>query len=158
MNLKPTIATQPEPTGIHARTDLSIEHAPHVNVDRILMTDTLLGAVEKLASDHPGAIVSLSALMNASVVLDADSALGAWGPLFTLDRCRLYGEQIYRLHHDLCNGVPLAALACLRAVQLGYLPEARLHHAIATNDAAVPVTCFELVQQHLPTFGGGHGR
>jgi hypothetical protein len=92
--------------------------------------------------------------MNASVVLDPHAAAGAWAPLFTLDRCRLYGEQIYRLCHDLCDSEPLAALACLRAVQLGFVPEARLHHAIATNDRAVPVTCLELVQQHLPTFGG----
>lgn len=156
MNLKPTITTQPEQTGIHGRTDLSIERAPHVNVDRIVMTDTLLGAVEKLASDHPGAIVSLSALMNASVVFDPDAAAGAWVPLFTLDRCRLYGEQIYRLCHDLCNSEPLAALACLRAVQLGFLPEARLHHAIVANDRAVPLACMELLTEHLPRFG--HGR
>lgn len=153
MKLKPTIAVQPEPMGIHAHTGLSIERAPHVNVDRIVMTDTLLGAVEKLASDHPGAIVALSSLMNASVVLDPDAVAGAWGPLFTLDRCRLYGEHIYLLCHDLCNGEPLAALACLRAVQLGFLPEARLHHAIATNDRAVPLACMDLVTEHLPRFG-----
>lgn len=153
MNLKPTLTTQPKPTGIHARTDLSIERPPHINVDRILMTDTLLGAVEKLASNHPGAIVALSSLMNAAVTFDPDSAMGAWSPLFTLDRCRLYGEHIYHLVQTLCAGSPLAALACLRAVQLGYLPEARLHHAIATTDYAIPATCLDIVRAHLPRFG-----
>ena len=100
------------------------------NETRIEITDTIFTAISKLSEGNPGSITAMAEMMKVVPETDPQNALGVFGFLLSLDSFGIYGSDIWVLFKDICGTNPRHALACLRCVQMGLLPEAELKRAI----------------------------
>lgn len=121
--------------------------------ERIELHDTLMSAVIKLCGGNPGALRACCEMAKTSPTVDPDSFAGGLGPLLSLDTQGIYGPRIWMLFSDVCECDPIKALALLRAVQLGFLSESDLDHAIDNRGQGVDVDAMvAAVKGRLPRF------
>lgn len=93
---------------------------------KITLNDSMIDVIVKLSDGNPGAATALMELIKYTPVIDKDSALGSWGPLFDLDNLDIYGPNIYVLWNDQCLRNAQRFILLLRSVQLGLFPRERL--------------------------------
>lgn len=119
--------------------------------------DSLRDCIIKVAAGNPGALMALASLSEVSASIDPDSAFSSFTAVVSFDGYGIYGTDVYVLQHDICDGNSALVLACLRAVQLGLLPEATLKAACARQDYGgrdtVPARAiYAKVKEELPSF------
>ena len=120
---------------------------------RIELTDDGLSATQKLSEGNPGAMNVCINMLNNSEKIDPDAALGGIGCLLSLDTHGIYGSSIWMLYKDVCGEDIVKTLAVLRSVQLGFLNEKKLIHAIENRGAGIVVDdLYKLVKERLPAF------
>ena len=113
-------------------------------MSKIKLTDTIIDIVLKMSKDNPGAIQTLMEILTGSQRIDPECLFQGLGPLLMLDTYEIYGSDIYILFNDKCNGDVRILLMLLRAVQLGYYPEAKLKQLAADQSRQVNITTEEL--------------
>ncbi|HUA52425.1 MAG TPA: hypothetical protein VMB81_09690 [Candidatus Sulfotelmatobacter sp.] len=94
------------------------------------LTDTPANAVLKLAEGDVAAARACIALIEASQRHDPGSEFGPFTPLVMLDRFKLRGRLIARLH-ALAGGDPRRTLGLLHALRLGAIEPGELARALA---------------------------
>lgn len=92
-------------------------------MSKIQLTDTVLEMIMKMVDGNPGAIMSITELMNNAETIDPQSAFGSISPILSLDTNEIYGSDIYILFNDKCKRDSRKCLLLLRAVQLGLRPQ-----------------------------------
>ena len=121
---------------------------------RIEGTDTPMSALMKLTEGNPGALRVCMEMMELSPKVDPSSFLGPIAPLLSLDTMGIYESRIWMLYKDVCKQDTLAALACLRWVQLGLGSSGALNHAIDNYGDGIEVSKVVAdVMMRLPDFG-----
>ena len=122
------------------------------------MHDSLIDVATKMGEGNPGALTVICQIINNGARIDPDSALGGLGAVLSLDTHGIYGSRIWMLYKDVCGGNLPLMLAALRAVQLGYVPENVLNHAIDNRGAGLDLGEIKTrVAERLPgfSFNGG---
>lgn len=122
---------------------------------RIQLTDTTMSVVIKMSEGNPGAMQVLKNILGKAAAIDPDDAFGALGAILSLDTEDIYGSRIWMLYKDVAGQDLVNMLGLLRAVQLGYLTNTQLQHAI---DHGVPEEGWVQhwvgkVKERLPAFG-----
>jgi hypothetical protein len=103
--------------------------------DRLNLNMSLRDAINTLARHenedgyNPGAVSALTEVTKVAAAVDPQSALGPFGPLLSLDNCRIYGPLVWLLYKDICGQDAVKMIALLRAVQLGYATRDELNKA-----------------------------
>jgi hypothetical protein len=122
---------------------------------RIQLTDTTMDILIKMSDGNPGALTVLMRTMNEGPAIDPQSMLGAISVILSLDTHDIYGSEIWLLYKDVCGQDLTMMLALLRAVQLGFLPETELKHAITRYQMADDrkADLLAKVKERLPLFG-----
>lgn len=120
---------------------------------KIELTDTPMSAMVKVADGNPGAVTVLMRLFAINPEVDPQDIMGGLGPIMTLDSHGIYGSEIWEFWKVMCKGDFVHLLACMRAVQLGYLAEEKLLHAIRNNGEGVDIEeMYNKVKERLPQF------
>lgn len=113
-----------------------------------------LDCVMAISGGNPGAVRVCIAILQRGAEIDPDSALGAVGGLLALDTHHIYESRVWQLFKDVCRESLTDTLGILRAVQLGFLSEQTLNHAIDSDRAVVDVAAeLARVRDALPRFG-----
>lgn len=121
---------------------------------RIELNDTPISAVAKLSEGNPGALSVCMQMLQRGGDIDPDGILGGLGCILCLDSYAIYGTRIWMLYKDVCGEDLMKTVAMLRAVQLGFLKEAKLHHAVNNYGDGIDVDALLVeVQEFLPKFG-----
>lgn len=97
---------------------------------RLASDDSLHQMVLKLADGNPMAVEVLVELAQTASGIDADYALGGYGPMITLDVLGIYGDRIARLYTDVSGREVLMTHALLLAAKTGLVGKGTLNHAI----------------------------
>jgi hypothetical protein len=109
-------------------------------------------AALKLAEGIPGAIIVLVGLRSKVATIDP---VESWfNYMETLDRCEIYGGDIWRLYKGSCDSKPGRFAVLLRSVDLGILTPERVR-AAATSDSPTPFDFADLVGRirfRIPAF------
>jgi len=122
--------------------------------ERIEMTDTVTDAIIKLVEGNPGAVKVCTEMIKYGESIDPDSAWGGIGNLLSLDTHRIYGSRIWMLYKDVCGEDLTKTVGILRALQLGFLKEDVLQHAISNYGEGIDVDLLvSKVKKILPRFG-----
>ena len=120
---------------------------------RIRLDMTAGDAIMAIAGGNPGALNVCVMIMQDGGAIDPDSALGPAGAILSLDQHGVYESRIWMLYKDVCGQDLVKTLACLRGVQLGFLREADLNHAIDNRGAGLDVDAVLAdVRKRLPRF------
>lgn len=93
---------------------------------RITSTDTMSSTAVKMADGDPGALDALVEVAKYAETIDPQSGMGPLAPMLGMNTQGIYGTEIYILWSDKCQRNIRKFLMLLRAVQLGFLPPARL--------------------------------
>jgi len=118
----------------------------------------MMDVVQKLAEGNPGAITVCMRILQETPQVDPDCGAG-FLPLLHLDSQRIYGSRIWMLYKDVCKQDIVSTLGMIRAVQLGYLPETELNHAIDNYGRKLDGSNLDVegllaeVKTRLPNFG-----
>lgn len=121
--------------------------------ERLTLQDTPLSAIGKLSDGNPGAVRVCVEMLREGERIDPDAFAGGLAPLVSLDSFAIYGADIWCLYKDVCKENLVHTIAALRAVQLGFLSQSKLKHAIQNRgDGVDPVALFETVCDRLPRF------
>ncbi|GAG31654.1 unnamed protein product, partial [marine sediment metagenome] len=115
---------------------------------RISLTDTIQGAMVKMAGGNPGAITVLIKIASESPKIDPQGALGGLGTILLLDTFSIYEERIWMLYKDVCHQDIVKTLACIRGCQLGIVSEQQLNRFIdGKENTFVPEDLLEKVKE-----------
>jgi len=106
---------------------------------RIGLDDTLMSSMVKLSEGNPGALNVLLQLSSQNAEIDPHDFAGALGSILSLDSHAIYGPRIWMLFKDVCGENITKVVVCLRAVQLGFISEEKLAHAIDNRGAGIDV-------------------
>lgn len=120
----------------------------------IELDDRPIDALIKMSKGNPGAIEALSKMMDLNQLVDPITATlgGLYYPML-LDSFEIYGPEIYMLWSDVCNRDTAAALALLRATQMGIVSLPTLKHAIQNGGKGVdPSAIMAELMRRLPDF------
>jgi len=120
---------------------------------RIKPRDTLMDSIAKVAENNPGGLRVCIELVRDGGDIDPDSALGGFGNILSLDQLGIYGSRIWMLYKDACGEDLMAMIGVLRALQLGFLSDIALKHAI--DNYGEGIDCALLlreVRKTLPNF------
>ena len=121
---------------------------------RIEMHMTMIDIVTTLSEGNPGAISVLMQILVNNQRIDPDDCFGPLGPLFELDNLDCYGSRIWMLYKDVCDGNLIDMLGVLRAIQLGFINQEKIQHAIDNYGEGIdPKNLTKLVKERLPLFG-----
>lgn len=110
-------------------------------------------AMIAFAGGNPGAITVLLKLCSENSKIDPDCAWAEFGPLISLDSYDIYEERIWMLYKDVCGENVVNTLACLRAMQLGLVPESTIDSAIDGRTKLDVDIIVKQVKVQLPAFG-----
>ena len=122
--------------------------------ERIEMTDTVVDVIIKLVEGNPGAVKVCTEMIKCGESIDPDSVWGGIGNLLSLDTHRIYGSRIWMLYKDVCGEDLTNTVGILRALQLGFLKEDVLQHAIDNYGEGIDVDLLiSKVKALLPRFG-----
>lgn len=120
---------------------------------RIELTDTGMSACVKMSDGNPGAITVMALMLKEGGAIDPDDFFGGLGAVLALDTHGIYGSRIWKLYKDVCGQDLRVTLAILRSVQLGFLDEGELNHAIDNNGEGLDIPALVTkVEEHLPSF------
>jgi len=120
---------------------------------RIQLNESLGSMIMKMVEGNPGAVLVCMQLIDESDKIDPDSMMGGIGQIMFLDTLGIYGSRIWMLYKDMCKENIATTIAILRAVQLGFLSESKLNHAINNWGDGVDLDSFVAqVQERLPNF------
>lgn len=123
-------------------------------MSRIQLTDSTLTAIQKMVEGNPGATVVCMQLVQKGPDIDPDDVFGGIGKILSLDTHRIYGSRIWMLYKDVCEQNIATMIGLLRAVQLGFLPEEDLQHAIDNYGESLDIPeLLQKVKAKLPAFG-----
>lgn len=112
----------------------------------------MLDAVVALAEGNPGAVTVMGDMLRDGGRIDPDS-FGGYANILDLDSYGIYGSRIWMLFKDVCRQSLPRTIAILRAVQLGYLDEKTLNHAIDNRGEGLDVEAMVAkVKERLPNF------
>ena len=109
-------------------------------VSRIELSDTGMDMIVKMSEGNPGAIMAMMGLLNDTSRIDPDAMLGGIGSVMALDTHEIYGTDIYILWSDKCGKDTRKMLMIMRAVQLGFMPEARLQEISADQTRQIDLS------------------
>lgn len=123
---------------------------PNNHKEVIVLQDSTMEIVIKLASGNPGAIRVCAQLLSDDT--DPDNFVNGLGNLFDLDTHGIYGSNIWILYKDVCGENVAAMVTLLRAVQLGYYSESDLWKLIDGNIKVEIEPIYLRVTQRLPNF------
>lgn len=87
--------------------------------ERITIYDSTKSAIVKMVEGNPGAIDACMCLLKEGEKINASNTFGGFVYILTLDKCGIYGTDIYVLWNDICKKNTLNMIAVLTAVQLG---------------------------------------
>lgn len=121
---------------------------------RITLTDDAISTMMKMTDGNPGALAVCMQITKQGEAIDPDAFMGGLGTILWMDTLKIYGPKIWMLYKDVCGEDLVKMLGILRAVQLGFLGEGKLHAAI--NDYGKGVDVDDLltqVKERLPAFG-----
>jgi hypothetical protein len=107
---------------------------PRSTKERLVLSDTPVTAITKLAEGNPGALrVCFEMLKNGPTI----DPLGMDGiaALLNLDTLGIYGSRIWLLYKDVCRENLVITMACLRGWQLGIVNKNDLLKAIENADS-----------------------
>ena len=122
-------------------------------MERILLEDSPQTAILKLAGGNSGALIVCLRLLDQGSLIDPDSALGGFGPLFSLDAFGIYEDRIWQLYKDVCDQDLRVMIAVLRACRLGFVSLKAFTHAVDTMGEGLDVTTLvKRVEDYLPNF------
>ena len=120
---------------------------------RIELNDNMMSAIMKLSEGNPEAMSVCIRLVKEGEYIDTDCFCGGLGQLLSLDTEQVYGPKIWMLYKDVCKEQLWKMIAVMRAVQLGFITNSVLHHAIENRGAGLNVDeCVEKVTAQLPGF------
>jgi len=109
------------------------------NNTRIKLSDTPMSSMMKMADGNPGAITVMTSLFKEGGEIDPQDFLGGLGQILSLDSLAIYGPRIWMFYKDVCGQNITKMIVCMRAVQLGLLPETKLNHAIDNYGEGIDV-------------------
>ena len=102
---------------------------------RLTPHDGHVQIVNKMSDGLPGAMKVLLQILTRGSQVDPDSGPMAGVHLvYTMDKLGIYGRRIWTLYSDICEKNLPCTMAVLKAVQLGFLPEATLLDACSRED------------------------
>lgn len=120
---------------------------------RIKLEMSMMDMIVSLSEGNPGAVSALVQLIKTAPIADPDSALGALGPLCSLDTLDCYGSNIWRLFKDVCGQDVHKMLGVLRSCQLGYVSGETIMWAIEGDRGALNIPALlAQVKERLPAF------
>lgn len=106
-----------------------------------------------MADGNPGGLSAMMLMLEKSAEIDPDSSLGGLGSILSLDTHGIYGSRIWQFYKDVCGQSLNKMLGVMRAVQLGYLPESKLNHAIDNYGDGLDIPALlAQVKERLPAF------
>lgn len=132
--------------------ELQVKRIMNDNI-RLTLDDTAMTSVMKMAGGNPGALRICSEILKRGGEIDPQGLAG-FGALMCLDSLGIYESRIWLLYKDVCRQDLVKTMACLRAWQLGILPERELLSAIS-GDARIDTDAILVaVKVRLSNFGG----
>lgn len=125
-------------------------------MSRIKLDMTGIDMMVAMSGGNPGALNVCMELLEKTPVIDPQSALMGFGPIFGMDTLGIYEERIWMLYQDVCSENVSATIAVLRGYQMGQLggaTERAINHAIDNygDGLNVPLVLAE-VMEALPEF------
>lgn len=120
---------------------------------RIKLDMSLLDVMVELSDGNPGALTVLMQLARQASAIDPDSALGALGPLCSLDTLDCYGSRIWKFYKDVCGQNINTMMGVLRANQMGFIGAADINRAIDVDRMALDIPHLLMkLKTRLPKF------
>jgi hypothetical protein len=102
---------------------------------------------------NPGAASVLAQLFANAEKIDPDSALGAMGPIFSLDNLDCYGPRIWMFYKDVCGQDINKMMGVMRACQMGILSERDITAAIDGDKSRLNIPeALTKLKEKLPAF------
>lgn len=123
-------------------------------MSRVQLSDDVRSILFKMSEGNPGALTVMLQLLKKGEQIDPDSFMGGLGIILSLDTHEIYGSRIWMLYKDVCKEDIVSMVAVLRAVQLGYVSDASMKHAIYDHGAGLDIPgTITKVKTRLPKFG-----
>lgn len=119
---------------------------------RLKLDDNILQAFINFSDGNPGAISVLTQGYKHGPEIDPDSAFGGLGIFIGLDNLDVYGSEIWMFYKDVCGENIAKVLGVLRAIQMGFVSNAKVKNAIAGNESLDVNDLLEKVKETLPNF------
>ena len=120
---------------------------------RIKLEMSMMDMLMVMADGNPGAITVMMHIIEKSKIIDPDDILAPIGAILALDTHDIYGPRIWMFFKDVCKQNLNHMLGLLRAVQLGYLSDNNLSHAIDNYGDGLNIpTLIAQVKERLPAF------
>lgn len=108
-------------------------------MSRIQLTDTIPQTIIKIVEGNPGALNVCVMLMTQNENIDPDAAFGPLSSILALDTNEIYGSRIWMLYKDVCKQNIILVISTLRAIQLGFISQQQLDHAIDNYGEGIDV-------------------
>lgn len=109
--------------------------------------------IAEMSDGNPGGLTVMMMLLEKTESIDPDAALGGIGSILSLDTHGIYGSRIWMFYKDVCGQNINKMLGLMRAVQLGYLTDNKLNHAIDNmGDGIDAPELLKQVKEYLPAF------
>jgi len=122
-------------------------------MSRVKLEDTIFDVMFKMSGGIPGSLAVMSDMMRETKFIDPENILGGFGPIIFMDELGIYESRIWMLYKDVCKENLSHTIAMLRAVQLGFVDQPTLNHAIDNYGHGVDVgDMVWKVQNYLPSF------
>ena len=122
---------------------------------RVKLDMTFVDTVYVLSEGNPGACQVLMQMWDKGKEIDPHDLLAPLGNILFLDTLKIYSFRIWQLFSDVCKRDLHHMLGLLRAVQLGFLEEEKLHHAIDNYGEGIDIPdLMKQVCERLPNFKG----
>jgi len=126
-----------------------------MNNTRIELTDTSVTAITKMVDGNPGALSVCVQMLAETEKIDPDAALKGFSGILMLDILGIYGAEIWMLYKDVCGEDITDTLAVLRGLQLGFISDSQLRHAIQNRGDGLDINdILNQVKEQLPNFVG----
>ena len=121
--------------------------------ERIKLEDSTLDVFTKLSEGNPGALTVLMSVLENAPIVDPQAFGGGVITLLAFDTHGIYGSRIWMLYKDVCGQDIPNVIAVLRAMQLGFVRESEVDHAIDNRGAGLDVPdLLKQVMERLPEF------
>lgn len=123
------------------------------NNTRIDLHDSTMDIIIKMAEGNPGAMTVLMLLIQNADKVDPQDAMAPFGTILSLDAHGIYADRIWMLYKDVCGEDIGEMIGVMRAMQLGFVSDSEVDHAIDHHGDGLDVD--DLINQvcgRLPDF------